>query len=120
MLTDLKLLDNMSALTRHSAQRHAVIAQNIANADTPGYQAKDVTPFSDIYNKAVAENRPLSQISLQATVMDSGQAASPNGNSVSLEQQMQLSTEVKATHDMALAVYKKSLDMMRMAVGKNL
>jgi len=33
---------------------------------------------------------------------------------------MMLSSEVKATHDMAIAVYKKSLDMMRMAVGKNL
>lgn len=120
MLTDLKLLDTMSALTRHSAQRHSVIAQNIANADTPGYQAKDITPFSDIYSKAAAENRPMSQMALQATLMDAGQAASPNGNSVSLEQQMMLSSEVKATHDMAIAVYKKSLDMMRMAVGKNL
>lgn len=120
MLTDLKVLDTMSALTRHSAQRHTVIAENIANADTPGYQAKDITPFSDMYSKAMSEHRPVAHMNAQSTVMDSGQTASANGNSVSLEQQMMLSSEVKGTHDMALAVYKKSLDMMRMAVGKNL
>lgn len=120
MLSDLKLLDTMSSLTRHAAQRHAVIAENIANADTPGYQAKDITPFADMYSKAVRDGQPLSTLGAQITTPSQGHVISPNGNSVSLEQQMMLSSEVKATHDMAIAVYKKSLDMMRMAVGKNI
>ena len=120
MLNDLKILDTMSAMTRHSAQRHAVIAQNIANADTPGYQAKDIMPFSEMYIKSMRDGQPLENAAPVVTLPSQGNAISPNGNSVSLEQQMMLSTEVKATHDMALAVYKKSLDMMRMAVGKNI
>ena len=120
MLNDLKILDTMSAMTRHSAQRHAVIAENIANADTPGYQAKDITPFSELYNKALRDGKPLEPMAATFTLSSQGSAASPNGNTVSLETQMMLSTEVKASHDMALAVYKKSLDMMRMAVGKNI
>src|SRR4051794_27816387 len=31
-----------------AAQRQAVLATNIANANTPGYQAKDVTPFAQV------------------------------------------------------------------------
>lgn len=120
MLNDLKILDTMSAMTRHSAQRHAVIAENIANADTPGYMAKDITPFSDIYDKSLRDGQSLNLVKAAVTLPNQGTPASPNGNTVSLEQQMMLSTEVKATHDMALAVYKKSLDMMRMAVGKNI
>ena len=120
MLNDLKLLDTMSAMTRHAAQRHAVIAENIANADTPGYAAKDITPFQDIYEKALRDGSDMPSGAVKVVSAPNSMAVSPNGNSVSLEQQMMLSTEVKATHDMALAVYKKSLDMMRMAVGKNL
>lgn len=120
MLNDLKILDTMSAMTRHSAQRHAVIAENIANADTPGYIAKDITPFSDLYEKSLRDGQSLNLVKAAVTLPHQGNSASPNGNTVSLEQQMMLSTEVKATHDMALAVYKKSLDMMRMAVGKNI
>ena len=120
MLNDLKLLDTMSAMTRHAAQRHAVIAENIANADTPGYAAKDITPFQDMYKKALRDGSSLSDAAIEIQPAHNNLSASPNGNSVSLEQQMMLSSEVKATHDMAVAVYKKSLDMMRMAVGKNL
>ena len=120
MLTELKLLDTMSAMSRHAAQRHAVIAENIANADTPGYQAKDITPFSELYNQAMREGRAVSGNSAELILSGGDNAMSPNGNSVSLEQQMMLSAQVKGSHDMALAVYKKSLDMMRMAVGKNL
>ena len=120
MLNDLKLLDTMSAMTRHAAQRHAVIAENIANADTPGYTAKDITPFQDIYKKALQDNSAVPMETVKVISAPNELSMSPNGNSVSLEQQMMLSTEVKATHDMALAIYKKSLEMMRMTVGKNL
>lgn len=120
MLNDLKLLDTMSSMTRHAAQRHAVIAENIANADTPGYKAKDITPFADIYKTALRDGQPLRSLGAEVFETNGGNLTSPNGNSVSLEQQMMLSTEVKGTHDMALAVYKKSLEMMRMAVGKNI
>jgi flagellar basal-body rod protein FlgB len=39
--------------------RHAVIADNIANANTPGHRAKDIRPFSDALTRA--------EVSLRAT-----------------------------------------------------
>ena len=37
-------------------QRQQVLAQNIANADTPGYQPRDIEPFRDLLGR---ETRPL-------------------------------------------------------------
>jgi len=83
MLNDLKLLDTMSAMTRHAAQRHAVIAENIANADTPGYTAKDITPFQDIYKKALQDNSAVPMDTVKVISAPNELSMSPNGNSVS-------------------------------------
>lgn len=120
MLSNVKMLNVMAAMAQHSASRHAVIADNIANSDTPNYIAKDVRPFADVFRQAEQEGVRAQDVAAQTIMMDTGGAASPNGNTVSLEQQMMLSTQNKADHDMALAVYKKTLDMMKMAIGKNL
>ena len=46
-------------------------------------------------------------------------AESPNGNTVSLEDQMMRAAEVRQSHDMALGVYRKSLDILRASLGRN-
>lgn len=120
MPASVNLLDTMSALARHAAKRHAVIADNIANADTPGYKAQDLKPFADVFAQSVREGKSIQAVDADTMAMPTGDIASPNGNNVSLEQQMMLSVQNKVDHDMALAVYKKTLDMMKMAIGKNL
>jgi flagellar basal-body rod protein FlgB len=118
MLDDLKLLKTMSAMASHAARRHEVLAQNIANADTPGYRAKDVQSFADAFQEAARTGKDVHQIASAARLVETGGAMSPNGNSVSLEDQMLRSAEAKGQHDMALAVYKKSLDLMRLSLGR--
>jgi flagellar basal-body rod protein FlgB len=120
MLSNIKLLDTMSAMAGHAARRHAVIADNIANADTPNFKAKDLQPFAQVFGAAERGQQNIKSLHAQTIEMETGDVASPNGNTVSLEQQMMLSVQTKGDHDMALAVYKKSLDMMKMALGKNL
>lgn len=120
MLSNMKILDTMSAMAGHAAERHAVIANNVANADTPNFKAQDLQPFSEMFEASVREQQSIKSMQGQMVEMDAGDISSPNGNTVSLEQQMMLATETKANHDMALAIYKKSLDMMKMAMGKNL
>ena len=41
-------------LGAHAAQRQRVIATNVANADTPGYRARDLERFSDSYRQGAA------------------------------------------------------------------
>ena len=120
MLSNIKVLDTMSAMAGHAAERHSVLANNIANANTPNFKAQDLQPFSEIYKTAAQEQKNIKMLQASTVEMDAGDVASPNGNTVSLEQQMMLSTQTQGSHDMALAVYKKSLDMMKLAIGKHI
>ncbi len=45
-------------------------------------------------------------------------AESPNGNTVSLEDQMVRGVEAQRQHTMALAVWQKSLDILRFSLGR--
>ncbi|MGL4395226.1 MAG: flagellar basal body protein [Hyphomicrobium sp.] len=41
------LFDTLSQNNRWLSQRQSVVAQNVANASTPGYKTRDVKPFSE-------------------------------------------------------------------------
>ena len=114
-------------LARHASARQTEIARNVANADTPGYRAKDLVPFSQVYQQPASmpqrTTRPghMETPAPQSTahlVLDTQNEPSPNGNTVSVENEMMKSAEVRQNHEMALAVYKNSLDLMRSAVGR--
>lgn len=59
---DAAFLFNQTAL-KIGSQRQEVIASNLANADTPGYHAKQVN-FADALARATGEssNRPVAQV----------------------------------------------------------
>jgi flagellar basal-body rod protein FlgB len=82
-----QLLGQMIAGT---ALRHRVLAANLANAETPGYQAKDVA-FSAVLDEAQrrgpAEIAPAPTIKATA-VHDTETAARRDGNTVDLDRQM--------------------------------
>jgi len=126
MFEGLEILRLAGGLSRHAAARQGEVARNVANADTPGYRARDVVPFA----KAYSETRPLP---LQATraghlagpattaafsTLDAPDAESPNGNTVSLEDQMLKATEVRHAHDVALAVYSATLGILRTSISR--
>jgi len=115
MFDELTILKDASALARHSALRHQVIAENIANANTPGYRAKDVEDFKAVYS---ANQDNLSKIEWRA-IEDPGSAvAAPNGNTVSLQEEMARSAQASDSHDAALAIYRKTLDILRISLGR--
>jgi flagellar basal-body rod protein FlgB len=51
-------------------------------------------------------------------VTESQGPMSPNGNSVSLEQEIFNSAEAMGQHSLALSVYTKSMDLLRTAIGR--
>ncbi len=121
------LMKMAQSLARHAGARQAQIAKNIANADTPGYRARDVSEFSETYRqstpgselKATRSGHISEAISkARFQTLDLGGEAAPNGNNVSIEQQMMLGTDAKSSHDLALSVYKSSLDILRTSLGK--
>lgn len=114
-------------LARHSGARQSQIARNIANTDTPGYRARDLVSFSETYRsgKQTADLRATRQGHLSAAAtasgyrsFDVGGMSSPDGNTVSLETEMVRATRAKSDHDLALTIYRSSLDIIRTALGR--
>lgn len=123
-----EVLKIASSLAAHAAARQSAIAQNVANADTPGYRAQDLPDFAETYS--AEEAAPLRRtraghvavapgpvLPVAAGQVD-GSTMSPNGNSVSLEAEMVKAADVKREHDLALAIYGKSLAILRASLGR--
>jgi flagellar basal-body rod protein FlgB len=114
------------ALAAQSGARMAVIAENVANADTPGYKAKDVPAFAEVYEAEGMQMRTTRPGHLGTATSGASVVAdiargheSPNGNSVSLEAEMVKSVETRQNHDMALAIYRATSDVIRASLGRN-
>lgn len=105
----------------HSANRQGVIAGNVANADTPGFKARDIADFSPDDGFALRRNdaRHFAGMSGQAEVFTLRDAAAdPNGNTVDLEDQVMRGIEASRAHDRAITVYRNNLDILRSALGR--
>ncbi|HGG04796.1 MAG TPA: FlgB family protein [Aliiroseovarius sp.] len=129
MFEKLGIFRMAQGLAEHAATRQSVIARNVANADTPGYRARDLTSFSESYRTekmgALAATRPghvlpgeQVQESPAAKLAVRSGAMSPNGNSVSLETEMMMAAEVQQAHQLALSVYQSSLNILRTSLGR--
>jgi len=71
-----------------TAKRQQVLSNNLANLDTPGYKAKDVS-FSDALSAAASAS--VSTYTPQESDVEA--EAKPNGNTVDLENQMTQMTQ---------------------------
>lgn len=126
MFEDLKVFQTSFAMAQHAGARQAVTAANMANADTPGYRAQSIAPFSDSFDattrsglRTTRANHIGVEDNFAAARSDYSDAeASPNGNTVSLEQEMINSVEIQREHNRALAIYKHSLDVLRLSIGR--
>jgi flagellar basal-body rod protein FlgB len=104
-------------------QRQAVLAQNIANANTPGYSARDIKPFNEVLAaQAQKAASGSSQSASAASLVPLGRAAgerSINGNAVSLDEQLEKVAETDTAHQLTMNLYKKYLGMFKTAIGRN-
>lgn len=130
MFAKLELTRMAQGLARHAGARMGVVAQNVAHADTPGYRAKDVASFDASYHR---DGAPLALRATRAghlTGSDAGDAmalhmrrkslaGAPNGNSVSLEQEMVKAAQARQDHDMALTIYRNTSSILRASLGRN-
>jgi flagellar basal-body rod protein FlgB len=66
-----------------SMQRQTLLTNNLANADTPGYQPEDLN-FQGQLQSAIQSGQPLSSVTFQPTT--ASQATSANGNGVDSNQ----------------------------------
>ena len=113
--------------------RQETLSQNVANADAPGYLARDLKPlnFQDMMKKIdggdsqttlmTTDPRHINISNSQATQFAGEDApdteASMTGNTVSLEAEMIKVADTQAQYQAATNLYSKALSMMRTAIG---
>ncbi|UWQ91324.1 FlgB family protein [Rhodobacteraceae bacterium M382] len=131
MFSKLNVFQLAHAMATHAGKRQAVISANVANADTPGYMAKDLVSFRQLVESAEG-GRPDTMVAsrtrhlngqssslLSATEATTSSQLSSGENSVSLETEMLKAAEAKREHDRALAIYKSSLNILRTSLGRS-
>jgi flagellar basal-body rod protein FlgB len=113
--------------------RQSVLSQNVANADTPGYTARDLKSVdfeqtlrslarSDQTDGTLLTDDPRH---IAITRQDGGYSdvntpeveATSSGNSVSLEQEMIKVADTQAQYQAAANLYAKAINMMKTAIG---
>ncbi|MEL7255069.1 MAG: FlgB family protein [Pseudomonadota bacterium] len=132
MFEKIEVFKMAHAMARHAGSRHAVVAQNMANADTPGYKARDIADFQTHLSQMTAQpGRSFDMRATRAAHLNMAQTpgtpaaferqgaiADPNGNTVSLETEMVHGVNAKRQHDRALAIYQSSMTILRSAIGR--
>ena len=122
----ISLLDLAEQRMVWADQRQAVLAQNIANANTPGYQPHDLRPFAEALSNAGAvvpvrtnPSHLAGTISTQAPgeTIDRTHMKSPDGNAVALDEQLVQVADTETTHELVTAIYRSYVGMFKTAVG---
>ncbi len=132
-ITDVPILSMLRTKMSWAQERQKVLAQNVANSDTPNYRGRDlVAPkFDDAVSSAV---RPVDQVTLAATAPGhiggslggatrygtarGGYEVRPTGNSVNLEDEMMKVSNNQMEYQAATALYTRSLTLLKVALGK--
>jgi len=127
---DIPLFAMLRGRLGYLAQRQRTIAENVANADTPGYAPHDLKPFSFESQMQAQATGPASLAVTQAGHMVSPHAKAPqvaqavkvkdsettlDGNSVVLEEEMLKMSQARMDYDAAIGFYQKSLNLLRLA-----
>ncbi|MEL6265462.1 MAG: hypothetical protein AAFR52_07410 [Pseudomonadota bacterium] len=135
MYDDLTIFRGAQALGNYAASRQRLVAENVAQASTPGYEARDMMPFDGYIARHLdpagdmASPGPGAMRATRAGHFGFGPApgiesatmtvpAAPNGNSSALETQAVMGAEAEAQHRMALAVWQKAIDLMRLGLSR--
>lgn len=132
MLEDLQLFSMAQKTMDWLARRQSVLAENVANANTPGYRGKDLKPlsFKDTLSQpaTTVQAAVTNPVHVAATIEkplanDTAkdrrpEESKPDGNTVLLEEQMEKIGQVKSRYELAASLFQKNLGMIKTAIGR--
>lgn len=96
------------------SDRQKVVSENIANADTSGYRAKEVESF-DAYLEVATGQAETPDANVFESEATWGQDLT--GNNVVLEEQILEANATSGQYKIAANLYKKAHDMLRLVAG---
>lgn len=115
-----------SAKAQWLSVRQTAVANNIANANTPGYGAVDVEPFESVLAKTAMGMTATDPKHISASsaaggfklVQETPPAFSPDGAPVRMEKELARSAEIRHEYELNTAIVK-SFHRMLMLVAKS-
>jgi flagellar basal-body rod protein FlgB len=129
-VNDLPLVAMLKTRMHWHQTRQKLLAENVSNADTPGFQPRDLRAPAFRPDGAAA----VASIAVErtnpghiATGADRGGEdptgarrfeTTPSGNAVSLEDEMLKVSQNQSDFQLVASLYQKSLQMLRTAAGK--
>jgi flagellar basal-body rod protein FlgB len=126
--TQIPLFDLAEKRLTWTAQRQSVLAANIANANTPGFQARDVESFANV----LAGSTPIQPVRTQpahmagteptglaSLITDPPESRALDGNSVKLDQQLTEVADTQTTQSLVTSIWKEYMGMFNTALGKS-
>jgi flagellar basal-body rod protein FlgB len=127
----IQLFDLASRQAEWLTIRQQVVAGNIANANTPKFRAKDVTPFEAVLDKsdiAMARTNPAhlsgndfsdsGDIDVKDAALDQEIGIQESGNTVGLAEELSKSGDIKRQYDLNTSLVSSFNRMMLMTVRR--
>ena len=133
-ISDIPIFSMLRTRLQYAQERQRVLSENVANADTPNYRARDLKApkFPDPTEMTTATVSSVSLTRTEGThIAAIGQSGSqfrtenkgnyevrPTGNAVNLEDEMMKVAANQMDYQAATAVYTRSLGLIKTALGK--
>lgn len=132
-VSDLSLFRALKARMSWLQKRQDVLAENVANADTPRFVARDLKPLDlsayvengtrlqPIRTSAKHMNLSMSgtgRIAEARAVETSSFETTPSGNSVSLEGEMMKVAQTQMDYQLATGLYGRGVGLIKTALGR--
>jgi flagellar basal-body rod protein FlgB len=127
-ISDIPILSMLRERMQWHQERQRVLAENVANSDTPNYQARDLMP-PDFHRELVSSLGLERTNPLHLVSQDDGRSQfepdssgrfeiRPRGNAVNHEDEMMKVASNQMDYEAVTSLYTRSLALIKVAIGK--
>lgn len=131
-MNPIQLFELASRQAEWLSVRQQVVATNIANANTPEYLAKDITPFDAVLDRtAMVQGMAVTQpghmasndlsdenIAIEESQLNDEIGVQESGNSVAIAEELTKTGEIKRQHELNTSLMSSFHRMMLMTVKR--
>ncbi len=131
-ISDIAALSSLRGKMHWHQERQKLLAENVANADTPRFKPRDLAPLKAPQAGAMAQTASLAMTRTDAGHINAsggtsssfpesrrgGYETRPAGNAVNLEDEMQKVAANQMDYQAAASLYSRSLSLLKTAIGK--
>jgi flagellar basal-body rod protein FlgB len=132
-IKNIALFQAMGAKMNYLSQRQGVVANNIANADTPEYRPRDLTEvdFGAVLQDVTKSNKIRMERTTTGHMMPGGDIHDPDvrksrhtyevapaENAVIIEEQMIKASQINMDYNLMTNLMRKNIGMIQTALGR--